>query len=912
MTRRPVALAAASLLAAAALTTARAARIAPAPQGGCNAAAAHRLADSAWNAYRADAFARAESLFTASRAACREIPRAWTGLGFVQLRLGRPPERALAQFDSAVARAPRAADAWQGRGLALWRLARPADARAAFARALAIDSTDAVSRDYVARIAAPVDASALTPYVRPDTTVVAARTGRRRFEVPDGRGGWRPVFIKAVNIGAALPGKHPSEFPPDDSTYEHWIADVAALGANTVRVYTIHPPHFYRALAAWNRAHPARPLWLIHGVWTELPPGRQEERYDDPAWRGEFVAEARRVVDLIHGNAAIQHRPGHASGLFDVDVSPWTIGYIIGREWEPHSVVGYARLNPRRRAYTGTYLSVAGGNAVDAWLAQFSDEMIAYEMGRYNAQRPMAYTNWPTLDPLPHPTETTRAEEAAILARRRERPPEASREYDNDAIGLDATRARATAAFTAGTFASYHAYPYYPDFMIHDPGYLTTRSPWGPSAYFGYLRALVEHHGDMPVIISEFGVPSSRGNAHLQPQGWHHGGHDERQQGEVNARLSREIHASGAAGLGLFAMIDEWFKKNWLVIDFELPGDRNRLWLNTLDAEQNYGLIAMRPGVRDSAIVIDGDPLDWRGRPAAARRGNSTASTGTASTGTAPAATASEPLHPAARLDSLTIAWDEGWLYLRLDVGAVDWSRAAYLIGIDTHEPARGERAMPRTGTRTNTGLEFAIDLRGPDDARVLASRPYNPFRLAPIVGATPPVAMMIYNRPFRSLTVSGGWDSLVVTPNRRRFGRDGTVFPAQRQERGALRHARQQETSLADWFASPTGIVEVRIPWGLLNVTDPSSRSVLWGLAPNGRDPASASTSGFRFVVESYDPAAPRGGLDRLPGGAGAGFSSAIAWTWPTWEAPRWYAERKPAFAIVRDAWATIPDGGQ
>ena len=31
------------------------------------------------------------------------------------------------------------------------------------------------------------------------------------------------LFRTGVNIGAALPGKHPSEFPPDDGTYEKWL-----------------------------------------------------------------------------------------------------------------------------------------------------------------------------------------------------------------------------------------------------------------------------------------------------------------------------------------------------------------------------------------------------------------------------------------------------------------------------------------------------------------------------------------------------------------------------------------------------------------------------------------------------------------------------------------------------------------
>ena len=126
-------------------------------------------------------------------------------------------------------------------------------------------------------------------------------------------------------------------------------------------------------------------------------------------------------------------------------------------------------------------------------------------------------------------------------------------EYENDAIGLDGNLVRPTAQNPAGWFASYHAYPYYPDFLLYDPIYGGSRSSEGPSNYFGYLSDLHRHHVGIPFVISEYGVPSSRGNAHLQPQGWSHGGHDEIEMAAIDARLTSEIRESGAAGAIVFA-----------------------------------------------------------------------------------------------------------------------------------------------------------------------------------------------------------------------------------------------------------------------------------------------------------------------------------------------------------------------
>jgi hypothetical protein len=794
-------------------------------------------------------------------------------------------------FRLAVAGDSNSYDAVAGSGMAAYRAGDLIAARRSFERALRIVPRDSTALSYLARIPEEIAYVAPQIRVRPATTTVAARVGKRILEVPDAGGRWSPMWIKAVNLGAALPGKYPSEFPPNDSTYERWIALLADMGANAVRVYTIHPPHFYAALRNWNLKHPAHPIWLIHGVWTELPPGKKQEKYDDPKWLAQFRGEMRNVVTLLHGAAVIPPVPGHASGAYRADVSQWTLGYIIGREWEPYSVVAYNATRPTRASYAGKYLTLQGGNALEAWLAEQCDYLVAFEMEQYNAQRPVAYTNWPTLDPLTHPTETSMPQELALLRARGEKIVEKSKEYDNDVVGLDAVKMHATGAYPAGVFASYHAYPYYPDFLGVDPGYSRARSPEGPSNYFGYLRELVIHHGNMPVVISEYGVPSSRGIGHFQPQGWTHGGLTEEQQAAADARLTRDIYASGAAGAGLFSLIDEWFKKNWIVIDFEVPAERKRLWLNPLDAEENYGVIAMRAGAKGTGITIDGDTTDWRGRPVLYA---------------SQASSAAPPL----QLKSLRVTQDEAYLYLRLDVGRIDWSRGHYQIGIDTYRRNLGDTQLPHTGSQSPAGLEFVLDIGGPTATQLLVDHPYNPYRPVPIPGSNPPVIQYVYSHPLRTVANDAGeWDSVVVVPNRRRIGRSGQIYPAISYNRNRLLNARQSQSSLSDWFADPaSGVIEVRLPWGMLQVVDPSTRSVLFGNTALG-EAVGAQTDGFRFVVESYDPTKPRAGADHLPRGTASAFADPPTWTWSTWETPKWHSEVKPLFAAMQQTFAGIPD---
>jgi hypothetical protein len=111
------------------------------------------------------------------------------------------------------------------------------------------------------------DRPSLAPRRRRASLQIVARTRGDRFETR-GSQGWTPFYVQGVNLGVALPGRFPSEFPVDSALYAGWLDTIAGMRANAVRVYTILPPAFYRALGGWNRTHPTRALWLVHGVWT--------------------------------------------------------------------------------------------------------------------------------------------------------------------------------------------------------------------------------------------------------------------------------------------------------------------------------------------------------------------------------------------------------------------------------------------------------------------------------------------------------------------------------------------------------------------------------------------------------------------------------------------------------------------
>ena len=185
-------------------------------------------------------------------------------------------------------------------------------------------------------------------------TLMVARTYDHMLQVYENNQ-WNDLFIHGVNIGIAMPGKWFTDFPNDMPTYYRWLQRIGELGANTVRIYTLLDPQFYNAFALYNEMNPEKKLWLMQEIWPEEhPPGND---YLDDLYQSAYEQEIRWVIDAIHGNARIAERRGRAYGDYTSDVSPYVIGYLVGRELEPVEVEQTDILNAGY-TFEGRYLSV--------------------------------------------------------------------------------------------------------------------------------------------------------------------------------------------------------------------------------------------------------------------------------------------------------------------------------------------------------------------------------------------------------------------------------------------------------------------------------------------------------------------------------------------------------------------------
>jgi hypothetical protein len=689
------------------------------------------------------------------------------------------------------------------------------------------------------------------PYIEPfDRVPLLFRANGSQFELAT-EAGWEPFFMNGVNFGLAQPGRNPGDIVTNREDIRRWLELAGELGTNNIRLYTLQSPEFYQEFLLYQRRHPDRPLWLVQGIWLdELEVETYVEQTDG------FRDEIHTVIDAVHGNRQIDVRFGKAFGNYTADVSPFIIAWLIGREADPHVCEATDQAYPEMTSYTGEYLSVYGVHAMEVFVCWSMDEVMAYAHKEYDTQRPVGWSNWPTLDPLYHPTEP--------------HDPEVSSE---DFTEIDTAGFVVEPANLAGIYASYHAYPYFPEFIIYDPLYLMVDDAHGPNSYLGYLLDLKAHYHMMPLIIGEYGIPSSRGNGKFSPSGMHHGYHDEVGQGLGNVRQLQAIRDSGCAGGILFAWIDEWFKRSWVVERTELPKDRRQVWFNVMNPEQNFGLLAMDPAMPGTRQV-DGMLDDWSGLPLVDK--------------------------PVGHVRALWASADAEAVFLRLDVepGAIDFDETVYYVGIDTIDSALGDTRFPDGLDATSpAGMEFVVRLDGYDTSEVLVQPSYDVYGFWHWILEEGEV-----NRPTPS--DAGEFRSIWTIVNIEAFLDFEPFKPRLELHTGLLRHGtadphHMEFDSLTDLHIdAKAGSIELRMPWTLLNFTDPSQRELLMDDLAT-KEIERAETPGLRFAVVAATPGgegAPPRTTDRLPA-----VGVTPRFTWDTWEVPTFVERIKPAYYIFQ-----------
>lgn len=547
------------------------------------------------------------------------------------------------------------------------------------------------------------------------------------------------TFWAGVNLGSTVPGHNPGELAQTRADYRRWLVEMGRMHVRFLRVYTLLPPSFYDELRRYNRAHGRQPVYLVQGVYLPDESYLQTGNLYDADGTAKFTEELRDVSRAVGGDFSRPTTPGRASGTWTADVSPWLAAWIIGAELDPEAVQASEQARGPVPPFRGRYFeSTDDASPTEVWYAERMDELAESEAAQGRSV-PIAFINWPTTDPLRHPTEPLPTE---------------------DLLQLDANHVVATAAYPAGTFASYHAYPYYPDFLRYTPEYDQTIVAGRPDPYIGYLTALEDHHGQagLATMVTEFGVPSSIGSAHFGPLGRDQGDHTEQDAMAIDAELMSSIRDAGLAGAFVFSWTDEWFKKTWNTVPRHDATDTERyaLWHDPLTNEQWFGILAHDTPRAGEKVVYE------------SRRG----------------------------VRRMSFDYDASYVYVKVVFDQPPTSPIT--LGFDVvGDDADDVEVVVDPSTRV---------------ARASVRRELDPIRMDGLDPADlPPEA-----RP--------GWDLQRLTTNRAYSGHPAEFAEIGNLVEGTWDPTRAGYDSLATWSLDGRTL-ELRIPWSMLLVGDPSGK---------------------------------------------------------------------------------------
>jgi hypothetical protein len=602
----------------------------------------------------------------------------------------------------------------------------------------------------------------------------------RRARVSDGQlrlyrnERWEDFEIKGVHLSSFHPGHTHRQDGVEKEDVLEWLEMIAELGANTIKVPYLQPPSFYNALYDFNRDRD-EPIYILHGI----PIDSQVAIVFYNAYQPEIVRNMRRdirhTIDALHGSALVVAGQRKSSGLYLTDVSPYVLGYILGDDTIAEFITLTNRRFPHMTMYSGQYYETVDSTAFECFIAEYLDYMCEYEVSTYNTLSLYSYLSSPETDPLEHRNESN-----------------ATRYADFDLENITGLRWG-----DSNLLACYTVQPNFPSFVDYEYDNKPTRRPEGESsAYRQYLERLTAYH-ELPVIVLGTGVPASRGVSLVSLlDGYDRGGHSEQEQGELLLRLLSDIAAAGCQGAVLQGFQDDWTMASPYSKHFH-DEDAAHRWRDLQASDNGFGLLEFVPGQDERLCVVDGQISEWTDSPLYESMGVRFS-----------AQADTEYLYLMAEIPGFSLRDDH--LYIALDVtpksGAVHW--------VDQNLD------LPMAA-------DFILHFNGYNESRLLTHSRYDIFRYRYsyyeyILEQWP--EMPAPDEPiFNSIYQMNRYNVVIQEWHQQ--------APVLYHQTGALTHGTAdpdsaEYNSLTD-FAKEGDVLEVRIPWTLLNVTDPVSRKI-------------------------------------------------------------------------------------
>jgi hypothetical protein len=396
--------------------------------------------------------------------------------------------------------------------------------------------------------------------------------------------------IKGFTLTSFYPGYEQNKSSVSYDRVMTWLSYISDTGANTIEVPYIQPSEFYHALFDFNLGN-ENPLYVLHGVPIDADTALRYYDAYETLLVNNLYSDLKATVDVIHGDGFLTDNSRRHAGIFVYDISRYVIGYVLGENTGSEIIILTNEAYPEITSFSGSFYQIENAGAFDCFVTECMEYIIRYEADKYKTIRLCSYLSSPETDPLEHRNETNVTKGAQVNI--------ADIKLVNPALN--------------NIFAAYSSHPNTPDFIDYDYSDNPVSTAGEDTNYAKYIKALTDCY-EIPLIITDTGIPSSRGISQIDlDDGYNRGGYNEIEQGEKLTALLRDIDKSGCAGVIINSFADNWALSSTSNTKEYVNVDGTPYWQDMQSSDESFGILEFIPTDKNGEIVctVDGLREEW-------------------------------------------------------------------------------------------------------------------------------------------------------------------------------------------------------------------------------------------------------------------------------------------------------------
>lgn len=678
---------------------------------------------------------------------------------------------------------------------------------------------------------------------------------------------WNEFKISGINVDAAKPGAYPTNNAVSKYDYLRWFKYIADLNVNCIRVSDLMSESFYEALQIFNEEN-EKPLYLLQGIYFDEVDLRNGDDFYDKEVRKKFEHRIKLVISAVHGRP-YKIIPDDSTQIYKWDISDYVIGYTLGVDWAPHDIIYTDTMN-ETNFYNGKYFKTTeNGTVFEAYLASLADFAVDYEVDQFREQKLISFIGSAynlirskdnegdaIIKPIDQVSidgivnDIGREQDPNIISNDQGATPQV-KNY------LDVENIKGTDKLKTGLFVSYNIYP-------------ETNSLLDYSGDIGaYVKRINDYH-TVPVVVSEYGVPSSRLAAGFI-NGSEKGYLTEKEQGYAFIELHKELSKVDLGGSFIFEWQDSWYKSSWNTTDDKIL-DRATYWSDTETYSQWFGLMAFDPGKDESICYPDETINEWENGAVLSKEDNL----------------------------SLSVKSDERYMYfmVKSEDGSSLKDKKIY-IDLDV-TPKSGSNKAAQYGLEFEEDVDFIININGEGASDIKVQKYYSAYDFKEDI---PRLRL----RP-NTVSLEKNMDEFVpikaYTKQRIYIESRDEFLEKEAYETGKLTYGignpkgGKAYNSAADYYIGKD-YIEVRIPWALMNFMDPSTKKVKGDFYENFNVlPISIDDVGIGLTVKDKS-----GNIQKR--------LKSKRYNWSDWNLPEYHERLKESYYIYKDYINSIENRG-